>query len=127
VMWGSSLYQAAWASFTREPIAVTDIRRLVYELRPPALDDLGLSGALREQAARSAQGGLQICVDAPLPVDPLPAAVDVAAYRISIEALTNVVRHTHASSCTIQVRREHDLFVEISDDGQGVSQASRVV
>ena len=100
--------------------AVTDIRRLVYELRPPALDDLGLLGALREQAARSAQGGLQVCVDAPVPVDPLPAAVEVALYRIGVEALTNVVRHAQASSCVIQVRREHDLVIEINDDGRGL-------
>ncbi len=99
--------------------AVTDIRRLVYELRPPALDDLGLLGALREQAARYAQAGLQVCVDAPLPLDPLPAAVEVAAYRIGVEALTNVVRHAQASTCTIKVRRECDLLIEISDDGRG--------
>jgi signal transduction histidine kinase len=100
--------------------AVTDIRRLVYELRPPALDDLGLVGALRDQAARSAQGGLQVDVEAPAPVDPLPAAVEVAAYRIGVEALTNVVRHAQASNCTIQVRRERDLVIEISDDGRGL-------
>jgi signal transduction histidine kinase len=100
--------------------AVTDIRRLVYELRPPALDDLGLLGALREQAARSAQGGLLVCVDAPVPVDPLPAAVEVAAYRITVEALTNVVRHARARSCTIAVRREDGLVIQIVDDGRGI-------
>jgi signal transduction histidine kinase len=100
--------------------AVADIRRLVYELRPPALDDLGLVGALRDQAARSAQGGLQVAVEAPQTVDPLPAAVEVAAYRIGVEALTNVVRHAQANSCTIQLRRERDLVIEISDDGRGL-------
>jgi signal transduction histidine kinase len=100
--------------------AVADIRRLVYELRPPALDDLGLVGALRDQAARSAQGGLQVVVEAPVLVDSLPAAVEVAAYRIVVEALTNVVRHAQANSCTIQVRREHDLVLQISDDGRGL-------
>jgi signal transduction histidine kinase len=100
--------------------AVADIRRLVYELRPPALDDLGLVGALREQAARSAQGGVQVDVEAPQTVDPLPAAVEVAAYRIGVEALTNVVRHAQANSCTIQLRRERDLVIEISDDGRGL-------
>lgn len=100
--------------------AVTDIRRLVYELRPPALDDLGLLGALREQAARAAQGGLQVCVDAPVPIEPLSAAVEVAAYRIAVEALTNVVRHAQARSCTISVQRENDLVIEIRDDGRGI-------
>jgi signal transduction histidine kinase len=106
--------------------AVTDIRRLVYELRPPALDDLGLLGALREQAARSAHGALQVCVEAPVPVDPLPAAVEVAAYRIAVEALTNVVRHAHARTCAITVRREDDLVIKIADDGRGIpAEASR--
>jgi signal transduction histidine kinase len=101
--------------------AVTDIRRLVYELRPPALDDLGLLGALREQAARSAQGGLEVCVDAPVSVDPLPAAVEVAAYRIAVEALTNVLRHAQASRCQIKARREErELLIQISDDGRGI-------
>ncbi len=100
--------------------AVADIRRLVYELRPPALDDLGLVGALRDQAACSAQGGLRVNVDAPITVDPLSAAVEVAAYRIGIEALTNVVRHAQASNCTIRVRREGDLVIEITDDGRGL-------
>jgi signal transduction histidine kinase len=100
--------------------AVEDIRRLVYELRPPALDDLGLVGALRDQAARSTQGGLQVDVEAPQTVDPLPAAVEVAAYRIGLEALTNVVRHAQASNCTILVRRQADLMIEISDDGRGL-------
>jgi signal transduction histidine kinase len=53
-------------------------------------------------------------------VDPLPAAVEVAAYRIGVEALTNVVRHAQASNCTIQVRRDADLVVKISDDGRGL-------
>jgi signal transduction histidine kinase len=106
--------------------AVSDIRRLVYELRPPALDDLGLVGALREQAARSAQGGLRVYVDASVPVESLPAAVEVAAYRIAVEALTNVVRHAQARSCTITVRRQNDLVVEIADDGRGIpAEASR--
>src|SRR5262249_10150122 len=72
--------------------AIADIRRVVYALRPPALDDLGLVLALREQAAQYSHG-LQIAIDAPEHLSPLPAAVEVAAYRIVQEALTNVVRH----------------------------------
>ena len=100
--------------------AVTDIRRLVYELRPPTLDDLGLIGALRDQAARYAHGGLQIAVEAPDALDPLPAAVEVAAYRIGMEALTNVVRHAHAHICTLTVQRDSNLVLTISDDGCGL-------
>ena len=83
--------------------AVADIRRLVYDLRPPALDDLGLVPALREAAARLARTGLQIAVDAPEPLPSLPAAVEVAAYRIAQEALTNAVRHSGARECAVRL------------------------
>ena len=72
--------------------AVADIRRLVYALRPPALDDLGLIGVLRETAAQYGQNGLVVSVDVPEPLPPLPAAVEVAAYRIVQEAMNNVAR-----------------------------------
>jgi signal transduction histidine kinase len=100
--------------------AVTDIRRLIYELRPPTLDDLGLIGALRDQAARYVQDGLQIAVDAPSALDPLPAAVEVAAYRIGMEALTNVVRHAQARTCNLTVQRDRNLIITIRDDGCGL-------
>jgi two-component system, NarL family, sensor kinase len=101
--------------------AIADIRRVVYELRPPALDELGLVGALREQAARLSTGdGLSVSVDAPdLPA--LPAAVEVAAYRIATEALTNVSRHAGAHSCSIAISIDRDLVVEIADDGRGIT------
>ncbi len=84
--------------------AIADIRRVVYELRPPALDELGLVGALREQAARLSAGGdgLSVTVEAP-DLPPLPAAVEVAAYRIATEALTNVSRHAGAHRCLVEL------------------------
>jgi signal transduction histidine kinase len=101
--------------------AVTDIRRLVYELRPPALDELGLTGAMRALAAqRTSANGLQVLIDAPEPLPPLPAAVEVAAYRITQEALTNVVRHANANTCHIQLALADDLRLEIRDDGIGL-------
>ncbi len=101
--------------------AIADIRRVVYELRPPALDELGLVGALRELAARLSTGdGLSVSVDAPdLPA--LPAAVEVAAYRIATEALTNVSRHAGAHSCRVAISLDRDLVVEIADDGRGIA------
>jgi signal transduction histidine kinase len=104
--------------------AVTDIRRLVYGLRPPALDDLGLLGALRESAAQYGAKGLDVSVETPedgsLPS--LSAAVEVAAYRIAQEALTNVARHAGASACTVYlvVEEASVLCVEIRDDGRGI-------
>jgi len=74
--------------------AIDDVRRLVDDLRPPALDELGLLGALREHAERlSRHGGPVVAVEAPAALPPLRAAVEVAAFRIATEALTNAVRH----------------------------------
>jgi two-component system NarL family sensor kinase len=100
---------------------VTDVRRLVHDLRPPALDDRGLVGALRQQAERLADEHLRVQVVAPGPVDALPAAVEVAAYRIVGEALTNVRRHAAATSATVRLSVvDGDLEVEVSDDGVGI-------
>jgi signal transduction histidine kinase len=100
--------------------AITDIRRIVYDLRPPALDDLGLLLALREQAAAYQQAGLQITIDAPEQLPALPAAVEVAAYRIVQEAVTNVVRHANAQRCVVRLRIDSGLWLEIQDDGRGL-------
>jgi signal transduction histidine kinase len=88
--------------------AVGDIRRLVYDLRPPALDDLGLVPAIRDRAAqyshhRSPAGSLQVIVEADNALPSLPAAVEVAAYRIIQEALMNIVRHAQARTCRIRL------------------------
>ena len=99
---------------------VADVRRLVHDLRPPALDDLGLVGALRQQAEQLGNGGPQVLVDAD-DLGALPAAAEVAAYRIAAEALTNVVRHAGARSCTVQLRHDAgELVVEVRDDGVGI-------
>ena len=106
--------------------AVTDIRRLVYGLRPPALDDLGLLGALRETAAQYGSKGLDVAIEAPKSLPPLSAAVEVAAYRIAQEALTNVARHARAGSGTVRLAIEDGtLRVEIRDDGVGMPRADR--
>jgi two-component system NarL family sensor kinase len=104
--------------------AVGDIRRLVYELRPPALDELGLVGAILELTDRfSSSGGegLRLSLDAPSPLPALPAAVEVAALRIVQEAVTNVARHSRARSCRVRLATSASLAVEIEDDGRGMS------
>src|SRR5262249_41882253 len=108
--------------------AMDDIRRLVYALRPPALDELGLVAALRAHAASYRQHGmgeagtggepkLLVTIDAPPNLPPLPAAVEVAAYRIACEAITNAARHADARSCRIALRVDGALRMEICDDG----------
>ena len=101
--------------------ALTDIRRVVYELRPPALDELGLVGAVREAAAQHGANGLTVSVKAPEKLPPLPAAVEVAAYRITQEAMTNVVRHATANRCEVRIAPDDTtLRLEVADDGRGI-------
>jgi signal transduction histidine kinase len=106
---------------TQVQTAIADIRRLVYELRPPTLDELGLVSALREQVTRYRQPGLSITLNAPEHLQPLSAAVEVAIYRIAQEALTNVVRHAHAQHCVLTLEvDDHHVCLEVRDDGQGL-------
>ncbi|MCW5853310.1 MAG: sensor histidine kinase, partial [Anaerolineae bacterium] len=104
---------------------VQDVRRLVHDLRPPALDELGLVAAIQELAA-TFQRHLLITVQAPPSLPPLPAAVEVAAYRIAQEALTNVVRHAQATHCAVTLSLGPDeqaptaLCLDIVDDGIGL-------
>jgi signal transduction histidine kinase len=102
--------------------AVDDVRRLVHGLRPPALDELGLVGALRQQADRLAlrSPGIEIRVDASSALPPLSAATEVAAYRIAVEAVTNSVRHARARTCCVSVAADDALHVEVVDDGAGI-------
>jgi signal transduction histidine kinase len=101
---------------------ISEIRRLVYALRPPVLDEFGLVSAIREHTAQySMSNGMTINIYVTDPMPPLSAAVEVAAYRIALEAFTNVIRHAHASECTIRLKVENDaLLVEISDNGKGI-------
>ncbi|HEU5324817.1 MAG TPA: sensor histidine kinase [Candidatus Limnocylindria bacterium] len=99
-----------------------DVRRISRELRPPALDELGLMPALRAHAARFAvDGELTVQVDGPGDLPALPAAVESAAYLIAMEALTNVRRHSGAVHCRVRVRLADALELEIEDDGAGLA------
>src|SRR5215211_6860525 len=111
---------------------VTDVRRLVYDLRPPTLDQLGLVLAIRDYAEQcgdsnetGGEGGLHVTLDAPEHLPLLPAAVEVAAYHIAREALTNAARHARAHSCQVHLALEGApgrpaLVLEITDDGVGL-------
>ncbi|HZG84302.1 sensor histidine kinase [Paenibacillus sp.] len=111
---------------------VSEIRTMVHDLRPPALDELGLLGAIRERihelakparllAAEQEGEPLRIELQAPAPLPALPAAVEVAAYRIVVEAVVNVIKHAQATVCEVRldVRDANRLVVEITDDGTG--------
>lgn len=103
--------------------AITDIRRLVYALRPPTLDELGLVSAIHEQAEQYRSNGLAVSVEASDPLPPLPAAVEVAVYRIVQEALTNVARHSGARRCTIRLSSNGSVELEVADNGRGLNGA----
>lgn len=106
--------------------AIADIRSLIYDLRPPALDDLGLVTALREDFARMELDGLQIRLDALEPLPDFPAAVELAAYRIAQEAVNNVVKHAGANHCQVRMQAQGNaLLIEIHDDGRGFPSDAR--
>lgn len=98
--------------------AIAEVRRLVHALRPPALDELGLVGALRRHAEQLDGGRPTVTVHAPQDLPPLPAAVEVAAYRIGIEALTNAIRHAGSTRIDIRVEVDGALELAVDDDGQ---------
>lgn len=98
--------------------AIADLRTVVYSLRPPALDDLGVVGAITAHLHRMEQTGtIDIEVENHgLPA--LPAAVEVALFRIAVEGVTNVVRHSEANCCRVRLgAADTSAYVEVVDDG----------
>jgi two-component system, NarL family, sensor kinase len=113
--------------------AVDGIRQLVYDLRPPALDELGLVGAVRQHVATlnsiwsESTPTPELHVECEDVTGELPAAVEVAAYRIALEAITNVTRHAGAAHCWVRFTGSSDtLHLEIDDDGRGIDVDRRV-
>ena len=108
--------------------AIADLRTLVYSLRPPALDELGLVGALQESCRRLGDRPevLRISVRADTDLHDLPADVEVAAYAIAMEAVTNMLRHSSARTCEVRLglteptAGERRLILRVSDDGVGM-------
>lgn len=102
--------------------AIAEVRRLVDDLRPAAIDEVGLLGAIRQRAA-ALSGELPIEVAGPPSLPTLPAAVEVAAYRIASEAMTNVARHSGASRCRVTIAVNGSLELTVADNGRGVEQS----
>ena len=99
--------------------AIGEIRRVVDDLRPPAIDEVGLVGAVRQRAEALSTEAQQYVVTGPESLPLVPAAVEVAAYRIASEAMTNVAKHSLASRCTVDITVDGPLTVTITDNGQG--------
>ena len=104
--------------------AITEVRRAVDELRPPAIDELGLAGAIGQRAASLTTGDLvfEMCLGPTLPS--MPAASEVAAFRIASEAMTNVARHSGATRCRVELRCDGTLELTVSDNGVGADPLS---
>jgi signal transduction histidine kinase len=99
--------------------ATADIRQLVYDLRPPRLDELGLVGAIKSFRATGTEVHFEVIAPDPMPT--LPAAVEVAVYRITSEAVHNVAKHTKATACVICIEvTEGSLILSVTDNGKGL-------
>jgi signal transduction histidine kinase len=104
---------------------VADVRSLSHSLLPPVLDELGLSAALAELAAKHAEDGLDVRLDLRHD-DALAPQVAAAAYGIAAEAVVNVARHSGARSCTVSTATSGGgLHVSVQDDGRGIDPAAR--
>ncbi|WP_400994681.1 sensor histidine kinase [Agromyces sp. GXQ0307] len=112
------------AAIADQSEVISEIRRIVHDLRPPALDDLGLVRAIEQHADRLTGAGLVIAVhapDDPRALGDLAPAVEVAAYRIAAEALANVRRHSAAATADVRIDADATtLRLEIRDTGTGI-------
>ena len=114
---------AARAEAARDDLrrTVSSVRRMVDGLRPPALDDMGLDGALRELVDRY-DGRVSLRCD--LPRD-LPAATEAAAYLITSEAVTNAMRHADCDHCQVDLAPASPwLVISVADDGHGIPESA---
>jgi signal transduction histidine kinase len=106
---------------------IDEVRRIAYNLRPPALDEVGLVGALRQHIAAFDEGDpsgrvIRATLDAPDTLPPLSAAVEVAALRIALEGLTNAARHSRGSTVRVCLGvASGALAVSVVDDGHGMA------
>jgi signal transduction histidine kinase len=110
---------------TRDEVkaAIAEVRRLVDDLRPPAIDEVGLLNAIRQRAS-SLSGDVTFEIIGPDPLPPLPAAVEVAAFRIASEAMTNVARHSGATRCHVGVEVNGAFQLTVSDNGHGTDRTT---
>lgn len=99
---------------------IQGLRRLMSSLRPPALDEQGLEGALRDQLSEfEARTGVRWTLEARLD-ERLPAEVETVLYRVSQEALTNVSKHARAERVWLELRRDNGIVeLAVRDDGVG--------
>jgi signal transduction histidine kinase len=125
--------QAMRQAITDIEAAIENLRTIISDLRPSLLDDLGLQPAIEALTERRRAGGLEIVSELELPdrasgADALPPELETTVYRLVQEALTNVVKHSSASTVQLSVRlSERRVLVEVADNGVGFDPASNTV
>jgi signal transduction histidine kinase len=123
----AALREKLQASIKLADVAIGAIRRIASELRPSILDDLGLVAAIEWQAQQfQARTGIVCICDCALEEVELNEAQSTAVFRILQEALTNVLRHAHATTVDIKINKEHGyLALSISDNGKGITESEK--
>jgi two-component system sensor histidine kinase UhpB len=103
--------------------SLEDVRRIARELRPEALDDLGLAGALVALSLRVERtGSVRVLRELEASLPQLSSEVELVIYRVAQEALTNALRHSGADRVNLALRRERDgVRLTIEDDGSGLA------
>lgn len=110
---------------TQIKFSLGDVRRIAYDLRPPALDQLGLYPAIQEHiASLELPGDLEISLEVSGSTPELPAAIEVAAYRIVLEAVSNITQHAQAKHAAVRFKVNHWLEIEVMDDGVGLPEVN---
>ncbi len=106
-----------------------NVRKMIFDLRPTLLDDLGLAAAVRWYAKNTLEpAGIQVQFEADSGLGRAPATIETALFRIAQEAITNIIRHANAQHARVQLTRDQSkLILVIQDDGRGfdVSAAER--
>ena len=107
-------------------MAIRRLRELAYELRPPALEDLGLRGALVSLGRTNPSHRPLVEIRAPDPLPAMSAAIELSVYRIAEQAIANAVSHSGATRCVVEIRvTKQELDISICDDGTGFPAGSR--
>lgn len=104
---------------------VSDARRVIANLRPTALDDLGLAAAISLEVERLNEEGYQVDCEEHLGEERLPREMEIALFRVAQEALTNVRKHAGTKWLKIELqRRDTEVYLEVRDFGRGFDPAA---
>jgi signal transduction histidine kinase len=107
---------------------VSDARRIIADLRPTTLDDLGLAATISLEVERLREDGYQVDYQEELGDERLPVAAEIALFRVAQEALTNVRKHAQTQQVRIELRRREDeVCLEVQDYGRGFDPAAAPV